>query len=861
MEQRFVALFGLSQLQVQVADLFVRAGVAEAIGDYAAASSAYFKYIEAGSAYLQAAVDFNHRFPESPYGLPELVQPLVNGLMVSADIESSLGRADTAQAQREKALALSRQYLGRKGTAESKRSLAGALTLQGRFNEAITALFETRDLLLEDKDLLGLTRVAIDLADLFHWLGDYRRAKDELDHAYSIIHPLIGDRPVTTHDVLKGVIDSIGSILRGKGDSGMATRNMQLFRDFVEINYWSGMLAKALHQWDEAERCLQVALPNYRSLGVAEAIEFQLAQVKLGRGEYAAALEQCRGMAGAFEQGAFRAKRPVLQRMMAQCLHAAGESAEALRLLREAIDDLCHLHPDPDALWRAQALNARVLADTGRADAALDAFSDAVETIRLLRIAPLGYRLDSTFLTDKMTVYSDAIEQAMRGGRADTCCVFMDSLKSRTLSAVLGTGRAADDAGDALVTQFDALSRELDAIEFAGYKDRTAAPQQARQHELLEQRAALLERIRITDARWRSLSESPLLDLAAVHTALAQRSQAVLSLHYNEPVLTCVLLWQGECRAASLSLAPELPNDLSVYADNLSREHPNVFQHDLSAEFGTQASDLIPQELLSVALGAQSLVIVPHGLLHLLPWAALMHQGKRLFEYLPVGIFPNLALLAGDAAPARARSVSILGVSEYPGLAQLGDLPSVRQELADIGSLYREAGLSVHGPCLDADATAAAYRSLTRGLSEAGHLLYLSCHGTIVRQEPMNSGLLLADSKLDAAEVASSRLPFDEVVLSACSTGWRPTEVADIPLNADEILGIPGAFLEAGVRAVLVSISKAEGRSARALTTEYHRRRIAGETPLRAFQSAQRLLLASGSPPSTWAGFSLYSYV
>jgi CHAT domain-containing protein len=370
-----------------------------------------------------------------------------------------------------------------------------------------------------------------------------------------------------------------------------------------------------------------------------------------------------------------------------------------------------------------------------------------------------------------------------------------------------------------------------------------------------------MERIRITDTRWRELSESPLFDLAKVQTALARRSQAVLSLHYSEPVLTCVLLWRGECRVASVSLAPALRKDLSDYADNLSREQPNIFQHDLSAEFGTQASDLIPRELLSLALNAQSLVIVPHGLLHLLPWAALIYEGKRLFEELPVGIFPNLALLAGDAEPAPARSVSILGVSKYPDLGGLADLPSVEQELADIGRLYREAGLPVDGPYLDADATAAAYRSLTRGLSGPGHLLHLSCHGTIVPREPMNSGLLLADSKLDAAEVAGHRLPFDEVVLSACSTGWRPTQVEDVPLNADEILGIPGAFLEAGVRTVLVSISKAEGRSARALTTEYHRCRITGETPLRALRSAQRMLLSSGSPPGAWAGFSLYGYV
>ena len=125
----------------------------------------------------------------------------------------------------------------------------------------------------------------------------------------------------------------------------------------------------------------------------------------------------------------------------------------------------------------------------------------------------------------------------------------------------------------------------------------------------------------------------------------------------------------------------------------------------------------------------------------------------------------------------------------------------------------------------------------------------------------MNSGLLLFDAKLDAAEVASAPLPFDEVVLSACSTGWRPTKVGDIVLVADEILGIPAGFLEAGVKSVLVSIPQAEGRAARALTTHYHGRRAVGDPPLPALQAAQTQMLESGVPPFMWLGFALYGCV
>jgi CHAT domain-containing protein len=84
--------------------------------------------------------------------------------------------------------------------------------------------------------------------------------------------------------------------------------------------------------------------------------------------------------------------------------------------------------------------------------------------------------------------------------------------------------------------------------------------------------------------------------------------------------------------------------------------------------------------------------------------------------------------------------------------------------------------------------------------------------------------------------------------------------VEDVTLAADEILGIPAGFLEAGVKSVLVSIPQAEGRAARAFTTHYHGRRLLGEPPLASFRSAQQYMLDSGAPAHTWAGFAIYGF-
>ena len=703
-------------------------------------------------------------------------------------------------------------------------------------------------------------RIAIDLADVLHWLGDLPRAKEEIEHAASLVDPIIGERGITQKDILAGVATSISSIIAGKGDPGDATRTAQLYRAFTEITYYRGLIAKSLAQWDEAERHFTRVLPDYQALGSGEAIKYQLVQISLGRGECAKALSHSRAIAPVFDRGAFRPKRGVLQKLQAECLHALGDSDAALRLVDEGIEDLTQRHFDPDALWRCQHLRARIHRDQENRAQALQSWRDAITTISELRRAPLGYRLDSTYLADKKELYAEAIAEAARAGQAADCCRFIESVKSRTLSAVLSLPRSVNGSSAGLEREFDRVTRELDALEYQAYREGWAERASSR-NALLKRRAELLERIRIGDPRWRALSQSRPLDLDAALKVLSSRSQAALTLYYEPPDLSAVLLFAGELRVGQLKMTADLTAKLTRYATNVQKG-TDPFIYDPSADdLSIEAKDLIPASLLEQALTARSLLVIPHGLLHLVPWAGLAYEGKRLFQRLPVGILPNVAAAVGEIRWSRPHSATLLGVAHYPGFDEHWDLPSVPDEIKDIGGLYADAGIAVRGSLLDKDATEAAFWDLGKHVAGIGNLLHVSCHGVIVPSEPMNSGLLLFDAKLDAAEVASAPLPFDEVVLSACSTGWRPTKVGDIVLVADEILGIPAGFLEAGVKSVLVSIPQAEGRAARALTTHYHGRRAVGDPPLPALQAAQTQMLESGVPPFMWLGFALYGCV
>jgi CHAT domain-containing protein/tetratricopeptide (TPR) repeat protein len=857
MNEKLNALLRIGELQLKAGTLMIHSEAVKRSGDWNKAHVVYQDYIATQQSLMAAALDHNEKFPDSPYEIPPIANTLVNALMVGADIVQSLGRRKEAEGLRQEALRTSRTHLGREGTAETERSRAASLTLEGRFNEAIVALMGTRDLIMEKNDLLELTRVTIDLADVLQWLGDFTRAKEEILHAETLIEPLLAEGAPSQKDVLSGLLSDFSSIMAGQGDPGSAMQNMQLYRASTEVTYYHGLISRALGEWDEAERCMNKVLPEYRKLGAGESIEYQLAMINVGRGQHREALEQLGRLGPVFETGAFRPKKGILQRAQAECLFALGEASDALRLLDESVEDLTQTHFDPDGLWHSQWCRARVLAAEGKRDLCLKSLEDTVETINSLRRAPLGFRLDSTFLEDKLEVFSTAVEETMKADDLKSCCVFMDSIKSRTLSAVLSIPASTNGPASGPESELEELTRQLDVMEYQAYREGWNTQRKTAHRDMLAKRANLLERIRISDPRWRTLTEPVELDFDGLLDSLARRGQAALSLYFADERIHAVLLIDGELLGDTLDLSRDTIKKLKDYVRNLQKRSVDVFKHDLSAEFSVMAEHLIPPALLAKAVTAKSLVVVPHGGLHLVPWSGLLHGDKRLFEFLPVGVLPNLGPLLRQDEAAKPASVALVGLTHYGDAGRLDDLPSAGEEIEAIAKVYD--GQRIIGKLLDREATEASFWKLAKGVRGAGNVLHMSCHGVIVPNEPMSSGLLLDGSKLDAAEVARGGLGFDEVVLSACSTGWRPTEVEDVLLSSDEILGIPGGFLESGVGSVLVSIPKSEGKTARDLTVHYHERRVAGESPLFAFRSAQmHMLKQDGAKPALWIGFTLY---
>lgn len=827
-------------------------------GNLEAAVDSYQRLIDTIREELAVAEAHNARF-EPPYEIDSIVGPLVNAITSQADVLHSLGLRGQAAERRTEAIDLARRYFGERGDAREQRGRAATLTTEGRFNEALTALASSRDFFEAEGDVIQTARTTVDLADLLSWLGDHERGLDEIEHARALIAPFVAEVPPSRASVMRNILGGLSDIAAGKGDGSSATNAVEIYRVAVELDYFGGLLAKSRGELERAWGLFERVYDHYAGLGVAAAIDYQFADLRARMGEYDDSVARFSALEETFlRDRRLLPKYPALCRGWAEALLHRGEVDRALAIAETGLEHLKRGH-DPDVLWKLHATRGRILVAAGEPQEAQSAYREACDTIDTLRASPMGYRLDTTFLRDKRETYDEAIRLAAESDDWRACAGFIEDIKSRALRSVLGRERSLDEASDSLKARFDGLSRELDSLDYDAFRGNVAVAEVAqRRARLLQERADIQERLRFSNPRWRGMTAPAPWRIEEILEALEKRDQMALTLYFDGECVVSVLLGGGNGLVSVKEVGPEERAKIEAYAESLADPDRDPLASDPSRHLALGARHLVAPDVLEQALAASGLIIVPHGALHLLPWGSLIFNGKRLFEHCAVGVLPNLSCLTLLRPISTGPSVAALvGAPDYEGLSALSPLPAASDELAAIARIYGDDLLET--PLTGERATEEAFRSLAGDPAAEDGVLHVVCHGTPEPSEPAYSGLLLTGSRVDAGEIANLSIYYGDVVLSACSTGWRPTRVGELVLEGDDLLGLPAAFLEAGAAAVLVSIPPADDEAASRLTVAYHRSRKAGGTPMESLRTAQMEMLEAGEYPEwSWAGFVLY---
>jgi len=227
--------------------------------------------------------------------------------------------------------------------------------------------------------------------------------------------------------------------------------------------------------------------------------------------------------------------------------------------------------------------------------------------------------------------------------------------------------------------------------------------------------------------------------------------------------------------------------------------------------------------------GAHSLVVVPHGPLHYLPFHALFDGQSYLLERFEVSYLPGSSLLryAHEARPRVGTGMLALGNSFN------GRLPYALEEARAVAGLWGGVALIEEQASLDA----------LRQSAGSCRLLHLAAHGEFRGDNALFSGLALAGGWLTTLEIFNLHLQADLVTLSACQTG------RSVVGGGDELFGLMRAFLAAGTASLVATFWTVEDRSTARLMQRFYERLVQGESRGAALRQAQLQFLGDEENP------------
>jgi CHAT domain-containing protein len=261
--------------------------------------------------------------------------------------------------------------------------------------------------------------------------------------------------------------------------------------------------------------------------------------------------------------------------------------------------------------------------------------------------------------------------------------------------------------------------------------------------------------------------------------------------------------------------------------------------------------------------GVEQLYVVPQGVLHYLPFAALWRsssdRGGFLVERYRIAYLPSASTLRFCRGKTPREQQKLLAMA--PGST---GLQFAKEEVRAVGRLFPAAG-TVR---LNQDASEKFCKRHCGDYS----VLHFSTHGQLNKRNPLFSHIELAatpdeDGWLEVYEVMGMRLQANLVTLSACNTALGSGYFSELPAG-DDWVGLTRAFIYAGTPTVVASLWEVDDRSTTELMKSFYRylpqRGKAG-----ALAQAQRDFLKAsplsqskpGAPryhhPYYWAGFVL----
>jgi len=744
----------------------------------------------------------------------------------------NLGRFDDAIAAAEESLSIATELNMEVDVANAYECLAITYSILGRFNDALLLFEKTLGILVTGGRHRDAATVELSISSCLLKLG---RLVDGLEHAR-----------------------------RGR----VSFEHMGGSIELGQSRLFEAQILDDLGRTAEAEESISAARNAFGAENsIAWLAQADLAQASLlGRhGATAESLALAELAVDTFSRLGQRQSGALAQLLAARAALRLDQDDHA-RALASAALKTGEMLGASDLIHPALQILGEIERKEGRLEAALEAFERSMAELERVR-SQMMIEDRSFFLRNKLSIYEDAVDASLAGGQPGRSLSYAERAKSRALLDMLD--QRVSVRLEAHSPEDQPIVDELIALR--ARRDETVRRWQGEHASLLREGAtALTDQIRVDLARiekrlttlWHQLLmrnatyahqaelwQVPNEDIAA----LLPQEATLLEYFAVHGKFVAFVGRRDTVQARRLDLSIEQLNallrplqlNLAACQDNAGRGQelgPHLLRNAQAAL--RRLYDALIKPVRAELTPGTELIIVPHGRLHYLPFAALFDGADYLADLFTLRLLPSAGLLrhlgsAGlDSTGGRAKPGSFLAV----GYSSNNQLPAARAEAQSIAA--RMAGEAL----IEEEATAAALFARSPGL----RALHLATHAEFRADNPLFSGLALADGWLTTLDLFNWRLNASLVTLSACQTG------RSVIGGGDEILGLLRALLYAGAQSVAASLWPVQDAATAQLMERFYAGLSAGLPKGLALRDAQRALRQEGlEHPYYWAPFFL----
>jgi tetratricopeptide (TPR) repeat protein len=767
-----------------------------------------------------------------------------------AAVGASLAYLDAEEGDRERALRRCEEALALDGVSATVRGSilsqhALLLMLAGATEQAHRELDEAVHLLADDPKFLGrahstrgnlylqqndLGRAAQDFARAVDHLGraglDVEAAMDE--HNLGYVRFLAGDLVAALQEMDRAriVLAPLSAVVRATCD-----------QDRAEVLVAAGRVA-------EGRVALSAAAEAYGSRRLrrrqAEA-ELILARSYLDDAP-ASAAEVARRAARRFEAASAREMWARAQAVVIVAEAELGRDRGLAELGSRIADDLS----TQGIAWQAAAVRLSVARVTLRQDG----HQQARRVVRAARVgarSPMWVRLLQRQVLADLAVASGRRGTALMHVRAGLAEVhaWQSSFGSLDLqTGVAGHGVRLGVRGLALAVESRKPAVLLEWSERARMLASRVQPVQAPEDEQLVADLAELRELasgegrgdpvretelrqRVRERAWQHRGSGEVADpvgLTELQAALDPET-ALVAYVVTADVLVALVVTDADAiwvdlgaRSTLDDLVGGLLPDLDVAAADLAQPMAGAVRAALAARLDELAALLVAPVL--DAVGDRRVVLTPSGVLAGMPWTLLPGYVGR-----PVTVAQSAtSWLARRTTPLRTRTAGFVAG------------PRVMRAEDEVNAAVKEwpAARVLTG----ASATAAAVSEL----AEQVDVLHVAAHGRHSAENPLFSGLMLADGSWFGYDIDRLRSVPDVVLLSACEVGRSTVRWGE------ELIGMSAAWLHAGARCVIASAAAVNDAAAYDVLVAVHQQLAAGVDPATALAEAVPAVTTGTAP-------------